>query len=162
MYKRQASYISLLAIYLGALIFGTAAVAPIAVGTLEENSAGVFLRRYWVVYHRFAVFGGLFFAVIAAIGSTVSAVPSRYALLLVSLAGLMTVLFYSAMRLIPSINHARDAADDDTFDRLHRLNEFSEPRHAHGDSASGSVNLRAARSVYVLAYSAVTDKPFSV
>ena len=118
----MASYISLLAIYLGALIFGTAAVAPIAVGTLEENSAGVFLRRYWVVYHRFAVFGGLFFAVIAAIGSTVSAVPSRYALLLVSLAGLMTVLFYSAMRLIPSINHARDAADDDTFDRLHRFN----------------------------------------
>ena len=118
----MASYISLLAIYLGALIFGTAAVAPIAVGTLEENSAGVFLRRYWVVYHRFAVFGGLFFAVIAAIGSTVSAVPSRYALLLVSLAGLMTVLFYSAMRLIPSINHARDAADDKTFNRLHRLN----------------------------------------
>lgn len=118
----MASYISLLAIYLGALIFGTAAVAPIAVGTLEENSAGVFLRRYWVVYHRFAVFGGLFFAVIAAIGSTVSAVPSRYALLLVSLAGLMTVLFYSAMRLIPSINHARDAADDEIFNRLHRLN----------------------------------------
>ncbi|MEC8621214.1 MAG: DUF4149 domain-containing protein [Pseudomonadota bacterium] len=118
----MASYISLLAIYLGALIFGTAAVAPTAVGTLEENSAGVFLRRYWVVYHRFAVFGGLFFAVIAAIGSTVSAIPSRYALLLVSLAGLMTVLFYSAMRLIPSINHARDAADDKTFNRLHRLN----------------------------------------
>ena len=118
----MASYISLLAIYLGALIFGTAAVAPIAVGTLEENSAGVFLRRYWVVYHRFAVFGGLFFAVIAAIGSTVSAIPSRYALLLVSLAGLMTVLFYSAMRLIPSINHARDAADDKTCNRLHRLN----------------------------------------
>lgn len=118
----MASYISLLAIYLGALIFGTAAVAPTAVGTLEENSAGVFLRRYWVVYHRFAVFGGLFFAVIAAIGSTVSAIPSRYALLLVSLAGLMTVLFYSAMRLIPSINHARDAADEETFNRLHRLN----------------------------------------
>jgi hypothetical protein len=80
------------------------------------------LRRYWVVYHRFAVFGGLLFAVIAAIGSTVSAVPSRYALLLVSLAGLMTIVFYSAMRLIPSINHARDAADDETFNRLHRLN----------------------------------------
>ena len=89
-----ASYISLLAIYLGALIFGTAAVAPTAVGTLEENSAGVFLRRYWVVYHRFAVFGGLFFAVIAAIGSPFPP-SSRYALLLVSLAGLMTVLFYS-------------------------------------------------------------------
>ena len=118
----MASYISLLAIYLGALIFGTAAVAPIAVGTLAEDLAGIFLRRYWVVYHRFAVFGGLFFAGTAAIGSTVSAVPSRYALLLVSLAGLMTILFYSAMRLIPSINFARDAADDGTFNRLHRLN----------------------------------------
>ena len=118
----MASYISLLAIYLGALIFGTAAVAPIAVGTLEENSAGIFLRRYWVVYHRFAVFGGLFFAGTAAIGSTVSAVPSRYALLVVSLASLMTILFYSAMSLIPSINFARDASDDGTFNRLHRLN----------------------------------------
>ena len=56
----MASYISLLAIYLGALIFGTAAVAPIAVGSLAEDSAGIFLRRYWVTYHRFAVFGGLF------------------------------------------------------------------------------------------------------
>ena len=38
----MASYISLLAIYLGALIFGTAAVAPIAVGSLAEDSAGIF------------------------------------------------------------------------------------------------------------------------
>jgi hypothetical protein len=118
----MASYISLLAIYLGALIFGTAAVAPIAVGSLTADSAGMFLRRYWVAYHRFAVIGGLFFASTAAIGSTVSAIPSRYALLLVSLAGLMTILFFSAMRLIPSINAARDNADDETFNRLHRLN----------------------------------------
>ena len=118
----MASYIALLAVYVGALIFGTAAVAPIAIGTLAEDSAGMFLRRYWVAYHRFAVIGGLFFAGTAAVGSTASAVPSRYALLLVSLAGLMTILFFSAMRLIPSINTARDNADDDTFNRLHRLN----------------------------------------
>ena len=118
----MASYIALLAVYLGALVFGTAAVAPIAVGTLAADSAGMFLRRYWVTYHRFAVTGGLFFASSAAIGSTVSAVPSRYALLLVSLAGLMTILFFVAMRLIPSINEARDNADNETFNRLHRIN----------------------------------------
>ena len=118
----MATYISLLAIYLGALIFGTAAVAPIAVSTLQEEAAALFLRRYWVAYHRFAVIGGLLFAGTAALGSTLSAVPSRYALLLVSLAGLMTLCFYLAMTLIPKINAARDAGDSIGFDRLHRIN----------------------------------------
>ena len=118
----MATYISLLAIYLGALIFGTAAVAPVPVSTLQEEAAGLFLRRYWVAYHRFAVIGGLLFAGTAALGSTLSAVPSRYALLLVSLAGLMTLCFYLAMTLIPKINAARDAGDSAGFDRLHRIN----------------------------------------
>ncbi|NCF44288.1 MAG: DUF4149 domain-containing protein [Proteobacteria bacterium] len=118
----MATYISLLASYLGALIFGTAAVAPIAVGTLPEAAAALFLRRYWVACYRFAVIGGLLFAGTAALASTVSAVPSRYALLLVSLAGLMTLCFYVAMTLIPKINAARDTDDSDGFERLHRLN----------------------------------------
>lgn len=118
----MASYICLLAVYLGALIFGTAVVAPIAVGTLKEQDAGVFLRRYWVAYHRFAVIGGLLFAFVAAVGSTVSAIPARYALLLVCLAGFMTLCFYVAMTLIPTINSARDAGDHRRFDRLHRVN----------------------------------------
>jgi len=118
----MATYICLLACYLGALIFGTAVVAPVAVGSLPEAQAGAFLRRYWVIYHRIAVLGGLLFAGTAALGSTVSAVPARYALLIVCLAGLMTLCFYVAMTLIPSINHARDTDDHQTFDRLHRRN----------------------------------------
>ena len=47
----MATYICLLASYLGALLFGTAVVAPIAVGSLSETQAGAFLRRYWVIYH---------------------------------------------------------------------------------------------------------------
>ena len=75
-----------------------------------------------MIYHRIAVLGGLLFAGAAALGSTVSAVPARYALLIVCLAGLMTLCFYVAMTLIPSINHARDTGDHQTFDRLHRRN----------------------------------------
>ena len=118
----MATYICLLATYLGALIFGTAVVAPVAVGSLPETQAGTFLRRYWVIYHRIAVIGGLLFAGAAALGSTVSAVPVRYSLLIVCLAGLMTLCFYVAMTLIPSINNARDAGNTQTFDRLHRRN----------------------------------------
>ena len=118
----MATYICFLALYLGALVFGTAVVAPIAVGTLQEQQAGVFLRRYWVTYHRFAVIGGLVFAVVAAVSSTISAVPPRYSLLLVSLAGFMTICFFLAMRLIPAINAARDNSDDEGFNRLHRWN----------------------------------------
>lgn len=118
----MATYICLLATYLGGLIFGTAVVAPVAVGSLSENQAGAFLRRYWVIYHRIAVVGGLLFAGFAALGSTVSAVPARYALFVVCLAGFMTLCFYVAMTLIPSINHARDTGDHQTFDRLHRRN----------------------------------------
>ena len=68
-----------------------------------------------MIYHRIAVLGGLLFAGTAALGSTVSAVPARYALLIVCLAGLMTLCFYVAMTLIPSINHARDTDDHQTL-----------------------------------------------
>jgi hypothetical protein len=34
----------------------------------------------------------------------------------------MTLCFYVAMTLIPSINHAKDAGDTQTFARLHRRN----------------------------------------
>ena len=118
----MATYISFLAVYLGALVFGTAAVAPIAVGSLTEQQAGFFLRRYWVAYHRFAVFGGLLFATVAAGASAFSAIPPRYSLLLVSLAGLMTICFFVAMRMIEPINRARDAGDAEMFNRLHRYN----------------------------------------
>lgn len=118
----MATYICLLASYLGALLFGSAVVAPIAVRSLSESQAGVFLRRYWVIYHRIAVIGGLLFACAAALGSNVSALPAPYALLIVCLTGLITLCFYMAMTLIPSINNARDAGDTQTFDRLHRRN----------------------------------------
>ena len=118
----MAAYICLLAGYLGALVFGSAVVAPVAVGSLSDTQAGAFLRRYWVIYHKAAVIGGLLFAGAAALGSTVSAVPARYSLLIVCLAGLMTLCFYVAMTLIPSINNAKDAGDIQAFDRLHRRN----------------------------------------
>ena len=38
----MATYICLLASYLGALTFGTAVIAPVAVGSLPEAQAGPF------------------------------------------------------------------------------------------------------------------------
>lgn len=118
----MATYICLLALYLGGLIFGTALVAPIAVTSLDESAAAIFLRKYWVAYHRIAVLGGLLFTVVAALASTASAVPMRYSFLLVCLAGLMTICFYVAMTLINPINQARDAGQNQRFNRLHRFN----------------------------------------
>ena len=117
----MATYICLLAIYLGALVFGTAVVEPVAVTNLDE-AATAFLRRYWIAYHRFAVLGGLVFTAVAALASTATPVPARYALLLVCLAGFLTTCFYLAMSLIGPINQARDLEDDERFKRLHRLN----------------------------------------
>ena len=155
----MATYICLLASYLGALLFGTAVVAPIAVGSLSENQAGAFLRRYWVIYHRIAVIGGLLFAGAAALGSTASAVPAPYALLIVCLTGLMTLCFYVAMTLIPSINHAKDAGDTQTFARLHRRNVSLVSFGMLTPSAVDRAGLCPARSIYLLADRCLRPEP---
>lgn len=117
----MAAYISTLAAYWGALIFGTAVVAPIAVTRLDEAPAASFLRRYWLVYHRFAVLGGFLLTAVAALAAGFSAVPIVYGLLCVSIGALMTVIFYVALTLIPKINLARDRRESKRFDRLHRM-----------------------------------------
>jgi hypothetical protein len=117
----MAAYISLLAAYLGALIFGTGAVAPLAVRLLPEDAAALLLRAYWPRFHKFAVIAGLGFTLVAAAGAGFSALPVAYVSLLVALAGLMTLSFYTGLRLIPAVNNARDAGNEKRFNRLHRL-----------------------------------------
>ena len=51
----MSGLICLLAAYLGALAFGTFAVAPLAVNVLSEEGGVQLLRRFWLRLHRFAV-----------------------------------------------------------------------------------------------------------
>jgi len=117
----MAAYISLLAAYLGALMFGTGAVAPLAVRLLPEDAGATLLRAYWPRFHKFAVIAGLGFTLLAAAGAGFSALPVAYVSLLVALAGLMTLCFYTGLRVIPAVNSARDAGNEARFNRLHRL-----------------------------------------
>ena len=117
----MAGYICLLAAYLGALVFGAGAVAPLVVSSLSAEEAATLLRRFWMRYHRFAVIGGAFFTLVCAVGSFFSAVPLIYSTVLLAVAGLMTLSFYVGLHLIPAINMARDMGDEQQFARLHRL-----------------------------------------
>ena len=117
----MASLICLTAGYLGALVFGSGVVAPLVVRTLGEQTGGRLLRAYWPRYHGFAVVAGTLIMLFTAFGSAFSAVPSVYALLVVSLSGLMTLCFLAGWRLIPAINRARDEDNQAAFVRLHRL-----------------------------------------
>ena len=116
-----ASLICFIAAYLGALLFGAGGVAPLMVRTLGEEVAGPLLRAYWPRFHGFAVAAGTLIMLCVALGSVFSAVPSLYALLVVTLCALMTVCFLIGWRLIPAINAARDSGAAAEFARLHRL-----------------------------------------
>lgn len=117
----MAGYICLLAAYLGALLFGASAVAPLVVTTLSDLNSATLLRKFWLRYHRFAVVLGVFFTSICGVGSLYSAVPLIYSTVLLAAAGLMTLSFYVGLHLIPAINLARDLGDEEQFSRLHRL-----------------------------------------
>ena len=117
----MAGLISLIAAYLGALVFGSGAVAPLVVRVLGETAAAPLLRAYWPRFHGFAVLSGTAFTLLLAVGSGWSAVPGIYASLVIALAGLMTIVFFVAQRLIPAINAARERGAMQRFNALHRL-----------------------------------------
>ena len=101
-------------ILLGALIFGTAFVAPIAITTLGETNAGSFLRKYWVVYHRLGLFGSLSILVLTLAASTLWQTLDT-SILLSALATFSAICFFFGLKLIPEINAARDADLNDKF-----------------------------------------------
>ena len=109
-----------ISIFLGAMVFGTAVVAPIAINTLGETHAGSFLRKYWVVYHRLGLFGSFFLLILflaaTAIWQTIST-----SIILSSLVTVSAICFFFGLRLIPNINAARDAGQEDRFKRLHLI-----------------------------------------
>ena len=107
-------------ILLGALIFGTAVVAPIAITTLGETNAGSFLRKYWIVYHRLGLFGSLSILVLTLAASTLLQNLDT-SIHLLALATFSAICFFFGLKLIPEINAARDADQDDKFKKLHLL-----------------------------------------
>ena len=107
-------------ILLGALIFGTAVVAPIAITTLGETNAGSFLRKYWIVYHRLGLFGSLFILVLTLAASTLLQNLDT-SIHLLALATFSAICFFFGLKLIPEINAARDADQNDKFKKLHLL-----------------------------------------
>ena len=107
-------------ILLGALIFGTAFVAPIAITTLGETNAGSFLRKYWIVYHRLGLFGSLSILVLTLAASTLLQNLDT-SIHLLALATFSAICFFFGLKLIPEINAARDADQDDKFKKLHLL-----------------------------------------
>ncbi|MEM7098609.1 MAG: hypothetical protein AAF541_10165 [Pseudomonadota bacterium] len=117
----MAAYICLLAVYVGALTFGAAAVAPTAVRLLDAPNCALFLRSFWVTYHRLGAFGGIVLTLIMAAASTLTAVPLLYTTAMLALASCMTLCFWVGLQVIPSINAARDRGDEVTFIRLHRM-----------------------------------------
>ncbi len=117
----MAFYACLLAAYIGALVFGAAAIAPLAVRLLGESAAATLLRSFWLRYHRFAVAAGLALTVAWSVGSVFSAVPLVYASALVALAAFMTLCFWIGLQTIPAINNARDSGATQRFQTLHRL-----------------------------------------
>lgn len=107
-------------ILLGALIFGTAVVAPIAITTLGETNAGSFLRKYWIVYHRLGLFGSLSILVLTLAASTLLQNLDT-SIHLLALATFSAICFFFGLKLIPEINAARDADQNDKFKKLHLL-----------------------------------------
>ena len=107
-------------ILLGALIFGTAVVAPIAITTLGETNAGSFLRKYWIVYHRLGLFGSLSIFVLTLAASTLLQNLDT-SIHLLALATFSAICFFFGLKLIPEINAARDADQHDKFKKLHLL-----------------------------------------
>lgn len=117
----MAATVSLIAAYLGALLFGSGVVAPLVIRVLGEQAGGPLLRAYWPRYHAFAAITGAVLIGLTAFALLDSDLPSSFVTLVVALATLMTVFFTIGWRLIPAINLARDEGRQEAFAKLHRL-----------------------------------------
>ncbi|MEM1089836.1 MAG: DUF4149 domain-containing protein [Pseudomonadota bacterium] len=113
--------LSVLTFYVGALVFGSGAVAPLVIRVLGEQTGGPLLRAYWPRYHAFAVAGGVLITIGAAVVSFMGDLTTKLALGYLIPAAVMTILFAIGWRLIPAINAARDEGENARFDRLHKL-----------------------------------------
>ena len=107
----------LISIWIGVIVFFSAIIAPTVFKTLDEKSAGVFLRAFFPKYYLFAIVIGL--AALALIMIFDIKVSNILYIAIVS----MTILSIISRFMIPMINNARDMGEKgkEKFNRLHML-----------------------------------------
>ena len=125
MYHLTEAYVMIallaaLASFIGALLFSAAIVAPLAVKTLTPDLTAVFLRPFWLRYHKYAVLGALGLTQMGTLAAPHSALPISYIVLLSSLRSFMTICSFVGPNLIAKINLASDMQDQKAFNALHR------------------------------------------
>jgi hypothetical protein len=107
----------LISIWIGVIVFFSAIIAPTVFKTLDEKSAGVFLRAFFPKYYLFAIVIGL--AALALIMIFNIEMSNILYIAIVS----MTILSIISRFMIPMINNARDMGEKgkQKFNRLHAL-----------------------------------------
>ena len=107
----------LISIWIGVIVFFSAIIAPTVFKTLDEKSAGVFLRAFFPKYYLFAIVVGL--ASLALIMIFNIEMSNILYIAIVS----MTILSIISRFMIPIINNARDMGEKgkQKFNRLHAL-----------------------------------------
>lgn len=107
----------LISIWIGVIVFFSAIIAPTVFKTLDEKSAGVFLRAFFPKYYLFAIVIGL--AALALIMIFNIEMSNILYIAIVS----MTILSIISRFMIPMINNARDMGEKgkEKFNRLHML-----------------------------------------
>jgi hypothetical protein len=107
----------LISIWIGVIVFFSAIIAPTVFKTLDEKSAGVFLRAFFPKYYLFAIVIGL--ASLALIMIFNIEMSNILYIAIVS----MTILSIISRFMIPIINNARDMGEQgkQKFNRLHAL-----------------------------------------
>lgn len=107
----------LISIWIGVIVFFSAIIAPTVFKTLDEKSAGVFLRAFFPKYYLFAIVVGL--ASLALIMIFNIEMSNILYIAIVS----MTILSIISRFMIPMINNARDMGEKgkQKFNRLHAL-----------------------------------------
>lgn len=109
-------------IWVGAIVFQTAVVAPAVFVDLDEGSARKFLRTLFPRFYRLGlVCGALMLAGLAWLGVATGWPPSVLTLGSVTVA--MTVLEAISLAMVPHINAARDAGEAGRarFSHLHSI-----------------------------------------
>ena len=107
----------LISMWIGVIVFFSAIIAPTVFKTLDEKSAGVFLRAFFPKYYLFAIVIGL--AALALIMIFNIEMSNILYIAIVS----MTILSIISRFMIPIINKARDMGEKgkQKFNRLHAL-----------------------------------------
>ena len=107
----------LISIWIGVIVFFSAIIAPTVFKTLDEKSAGVFLRAFFPKYYLFAIVIGL--AALALIMIFNIEMSNILYIAIVS----MTILSIISRFMIPMINNAWDMGErgKQKFNRLHAL-----------------------------------------